>query len=190
MTPLLLLGMPNTFAYPWPLRSSVLNSGPHSNSLALARQTPEHLFSSLSTLLLELHQHALMQKMQGHLSHVLGMSTIQDLDVFLKESPQESGQGMCLLLASFKPQDSLSDWRQALAKYDLAYQVIHGSLENLGERLLHALGAHAQQCGVTSNVLRAPPKERPRIKPCECCVSSDCERRLFDFLTLPQHLSA
>ena len=181
MIPLLLLGTPDTFEYALKSGTTGLPSG---STLPSKGSNSQPLISgAIGSLVSDIEKHDLMKSLQGHLTHVMGLSHIPTLRTHLSSNPQWTHQALCLLMTCFEPQDCLADWRQALHAEGIPYQVIHSSPEDLNEKVLLALSAHAQSLGLTRQVLREMPKERPRMGPCECCASAECERKLFDFLT-------
>ena len=183
MIPLLLLGTPVTFEH----ACAFGTSKPYPKDSNQTENPNWHLSlgspSWLSSFLNAIESPELMQSMNGHLSHVLGASHITAFNNQFKTKSENFKEGLCLLLACCEPQESLTKWRDALQSKGLEFQVIHGSKADLNERILLALSAHAQKLGLIPNVLREPPKERPRMGPCECCANAECERKLFDFLT-------
>jgi hypothetical protein len=189
MISLLLLGTPSTFECEIP-HGQVPTQNPYCTSPNGESQlgflnidaSPSHSLS-LDLLLREICTLGLNNTLPGPWTRVFGMSQIEHLHQYLGVNPEWSSPGLCLLLASFKPQEPMAEWRQSLNMMKLPYQVIHGSIESMNERVLHALSAHVQMLGLAANVMRPMPKERPRLMPCECCASAECEKRLFDFLS-------
>ncbi len=183
MIPLMLLGTPSPFEHAFvfePSSPPPPNTSPtptHSGELKSVCPT------GLSNFVSDIENLALTPSLQGLLGPVLGVSRIQQLTPHFITKYKAFDQGLCLLLACCEPQESLAEWREMLHANELPYQVIHGAPDDLSERVLLAFSAHAQKLGLTQNVLRPPPKERPRMGPCECCASAECERKLFDFLT-------